>query len=310
VKQDTASATARMIAAAVFLAAHDRSLAALVPPTAAEWSARFLAHAPKGPLLMQSIRPALGRRAWTALEHVVQPGMIRHWLARKIWIETRVRAAIDAGATRLVVVAGGLDTLGVRLALEHPSLRVTEIDHPATQSIKRAALGSNAPMRLEPCDLVHEPLCIDDDGDADGLPKDEAVGDRNGDGPSTIVLLEGLLMYLDDRQVRALLGRILDCRASRLRMLASVMVSRPDGSIGFEPRRPMVDWWLRMMREPFRSSLRAGDADAFFSSIANDRHHWRVTAHADATALERLGGGKPIARGEEVFECERVKIAG
>jgi len=305
VKQNTASATARMIAAAVFLAARDRALAALVPPTADEWSERFLAHAPKGPLLMRSIRPALGHRSWSALERVVQPGMIRHWLARKIWIETRVRAAIDAGATRLVIVAGGLDTLGVRLALECPSLRVTEIDHPATQSIKRSALGANAPIRLKPCDLVHEPLCLDDDGDADGVPNDEAVGDPNGSGPSTIVLLEGLLMYLDDEQVRALLRSILESRSSRLRMLASFMVSRLNGSIGFEPRRPMVDWWLRSMREPFRSSLDPEVAGAFFASIANDRHHWQITAQADATVLEMLGRGTPIARGEVVFECER-----
>jgi O-methyltransferase involved in polyketide biosynthesis len=51
---------------------------------------------------------------------VTHPGIVRHWMLRKRWIESRVRARIAAGASQVVVLGAGLDTLGVRLASELP----------------------------------------------------------------------------------------------------------------------------------------------------------------------------------------------
>ena len=61
-------------------------------------------------------------------------------MLRKRWIESRVRAKIAAGASQVVVLGAGLDTLGVRLASERPDLRVVEIDHPATLAVKRSVV--------------------------------------------------------------------------------------------------------------------------------------------------------------------------
>lgn len=289
-REHSASATARAIAAATVLAARDPSLAPLVPSTAASWSERFLMHAPGGRLLLRSIGTGIGRWAWRALEGVVQPGIVRHWLARKRWIESRVRSAIETGTSRVVILAAGLDTLGVRCAAAYPAMQVIEVDHPATQAVKRRALGADSRVRLLPCDLAREGL-------PDALLEDEAP---------TIVLIEGVLMYLDEAAVRSLLVGMLDLTASRLGMIASFMIASAGRPIAFEPRRPVVDWWLALVREPFRSALRPDQAGEFLGSLANHRHRWRLTAHADAATLRALGGEGRMARGEEVFACERA----
>ena len=74
-------------------------------------------------------------------------------MMRKRWIESRVRAAIADGASQLVVLGAGFDTLGVRLAVERPDFRVVEIDHPATLAVKRSVvemrLGCGGPVMVE-----------------------------------------------------------------------------------------------------------------------------------------------------------------
>ena len=54
------------------------------------------------------------------MERATHPGIVRHWMLRKKWIELRVRAAIADGADQVVVLGAGFDTLGVRMAVERP----------------------------------------------------------------------------------------------------------------------------------------------------------------------------------------------
>jgi O-methyltransferase involved in polyketide biosynthesis len=46
-------------------------------------------------------------------------------------------------------------------------MQVIEVDHPATQAVKRRALGADSRVRLLPCDLAREGL-------PDALLEDEA----------------------------------------------------------------------------------------------------------------------------------------
>jgi methyltransferase (TIGR00027 family) len=220
---------------------------------------------------------------------------------RKRWIESRVRAAIAEGASQLVVLGAGLDTLGVRLAMEFPEIRVIEIDHPATMSVKRSVvemrLGRDGPVMVER-DFVR------DDWNQFVLSTGAIDHKRR-----TIFLAEGLLMYLPEARVRLLLGAVANLTERASRLLFSFMVQREGAEIGFEPRSAMVSCWLAMKGEPFLWSLDPARAVAFARELG-----WAVTEHADSVVLGGLatsaGGNHVIARGEEVIEAVAIDSRG
>ncbi|TMH30125.1 MAG: class I SAM-dependent methyltransferase [Betaproteobacteria bacterium] len=135
-RADRPSSTAALIAAATVFLSRDRALARFVPAGAAEICARCLT----APQLLSTRR---GLR-WLALaaERATIPGLLLHFMLRKRWIEQAVRGAIARGARRVVVVGAGYDTLAARLAPEFPGVRFIEVDHPATQAVKRVAVPS------------------------------------------------------------------------------------------------------------------------------------------------------------------------
>src|SRR5581483_3816821 len=81
--------------------------------------------------------------SWTAFVAVV-----RHWpfqgkpwslaraglAARFLWLDARVRDALDAGITQLAVVGAGYDSRAWRFSAA--GVRFFEVDHPATQRDK------------------------------------------------------------------------------------------------------------------------------------------------------------------------------
>ncbi len=297
-KAGQASATARLIAAATVLCAHDPAAADLVPPGAASWCEAFLSTSPADRWLRASARPAATRAAWRLLERATHPGIVRHWMLRKRWIESRVRGAIAAGPLQVVVLGAGLDTLGVRLASERPDIRVVEIDHPATLAVKRSVVE----RKLAGCG----PILAEAD-----LSRDDAMGSLLPAGVidrslRTVFLAEGLLMYLPEPRVRSLLRELATATDAGSWLVFSFMVEREGGAIGFEPRSALVSWWLSMKDEPFRWSLAPARAEVFARELG-----WVVTAHADSNALAGLDtsavASRASATGEEVIEATRLE---
>jgi len=300
-KAGQASATARLIAAATVLCSYDQSAADLVSPGAAGWCEEFLSTSRADRWLRASARPAATRAAWRLLEGATHPGIVRHWMLRKRWIESRVRALVAAGASQVVALGAGLDTLGVRLASERPDLRVVEIDHPATLAVKRSVvermLASGGPILAE-ADLSRD--------DATGSLLPAGVIDRS---LSSVFIAEGLLMYLPEARVRSLLRELATATDPASWVVFSFMVERQDGAIGFEPRSAMVSWWLSMKDEPFCWSLDSARAELFAWELG-----WSVTAHADSTVLAGLDtstvGYRAIVTGEEVVEATTTESRG
>jgi methyltransferase (TIGR00027 family) len=300
-KAGKASATARVIAAATVMCAHDATTSDLVAPGAARWCEEFLSMSKADRWLQASGKSAACRGAWRLLERSTHPGIVRHWMMRKRWIELRVRAAIAGGASQLVVLGAGFDTLGVRLAVERPDFRVVEIDHPATLAVKRSVVerirGCSRPVMAE-SDFARN------DENQSVLPP--GAIDR---GRRTVFVAEGLLMYLPEARVRSLLGELATATEQASQLVFSFMVERESGEIGFEPRSAMVSFWLAMKGEPFRWSLNSARAVAFAQELG-----WEVTAHADSVLLSGLAGiadgDRVIARGEEVIEAITIDSSG
>ncbi len=89
----------------------------------------------------------LGTEIEVALDHAgahpMGPRMRWFIAARSRIAEDALTIAVSAGATQLVVLGAGLDTLAYRTPLAR-RLRIFEVDHPATQAWKREMLAAAA----------------------------------------------------------------------------------------------------------------------------------------------------------------------
>lgn len=164
--------------------------------------------------------PGLLRNLWLqSQERVWAPGSTVHLALRKRFVETEVRRALAAGAKQLVVLGAGLDPLATRIAADVPGTTCIEVDHPASQAVKRVALEADATRGSEgepedgcvapgsgwrvpalvPVDFMRESLA---DALLSGVASAGSAAFRR-DVP-TVFVAEGLLMYLDAARVDAL----------------------------------------------------------------------------------------------------------
>lgn len=257
----------------------------------------FLARA--SPVIAACVR-FVSRPAWRWLPRLAQrlagPGLPLHFIVRKRFIEDNVRAALAAGTTQVVVLGAGFDTLACRLHTAHPAVSFFEIDHPATQSIKREALGRcDANLRVVPADFTHQTL-------------QQALARCSGfrrDLP-TVFVIEGVLMYLTAAEVDVLFAAL--PHSPRERVIFSVMETMPDGRSGFHNATFFTDRVLRLWREPFRSSFPRSAIQPFVA-----RHGYALTLVADEAFLrarclpESLRHATASARGELVCVADTLR---
>lgn len=193
-----------------------------------------------------------------ALEAAFVPGMAWHYLFRKAWIEAEARCALARGARQLLVLGAGFDTLAFRLARAYPDLAAVEVDRPATQARKRAVLDGEgevpANLHLVPADLGTRGLDVVLDG----------CGALAPDVP-TVVVSEGVLMYLREAEVEALLRAL----HASFRVDLTVLV----GAIA----TPDAEGGLR---------LRAADR---LLGASGERTHWACPRDRMASFLGPLG---------------------
>ena len=89
------------------------------------------------------------------------PGQFEAFAHRKAFCEHQVRDSIAKGATQVLVLGAGYDTLGWRLAPEFSEVNFFEIDHPATARLKARgieAMGQRKNLSLIPEDLSERKL--------------------------------------------------------------------------------------------------------------------------------------------------------
>jgi methyltransferase (TIGR00027 family) len=98
-------------------------------------------------------------------QHKVARDFRAFMAARSRYVEDRLAEAVSNGVTQYVVLGAGLDTFAYRNPF--PSLRVFEVDFPATQEWKRAMLAEAA-IAL-PAGLTFVPLDFEHKALAEGL---------------------------------------------------------------------------------------------------------------------------------------------
>ena len=129
----------------------------------------------------------------------ILPGQFEAFGHRKAFCERQVRQGIHSGATQVLVLGAGYDTLGWRLAPEFPDITFFEIDHPATAALK--AKGVQA-MGLR--DNHH--LLAEDLGQRNLVDVLSSNSHWNRNAP-TVFIAEGLVMYLEPSAVKDLFAR-------------------------------------------------------------------------------------------------------
>ncbi len=212
------------------------------------------------------LRLAIGR--W--LMSRIFPGVHGAIVARVRFIDEYLAACLDQGLEQLVILGAGYDTRAYRFkALENKAI-VFEVDHPATQQVKREKLrlifnGSPQHVVFVPMDLEADPLS-------------EKLFENGYDHrKKTLFILEGLIMYLTPKVVDGILnfiathtGRgsavVFDC------LPASVI----DGTHQARESRAMYRY-ARRKGEPFTFGLNPEELKAFLEA-RNFNHIHQVNA--------------------------------
>ncbi len=180
---------------------------------------------------MQHAKDTLAKRmiGWLSPELMIRvmdtiyiPGMTEHYLFRKCWIEGHLTDAIINGAQQVIVLGAGLDTLALRAAKKHDAVPFFEIDLPITQNTKIHILqqiGYAVPdnCHFKAADLGKTVL------DAVLLPDYHFRPDA-----STVIILEGVLMYLTEAEVKSLFLDIRRLFTGQLYIFYGA-ISAPDG---------------------------------------------------------------------------------
>ena len=187
---------------------------------------------------------------------------------RKSFIEQQVREFLQRNKSanpQVLILAAGYDTLSLRLAqnAEHRDVNFWEVDHPATGSFKERIWRhkkSKGPLRLignKPANLFSG--CVDLTKKNSLVEMLRAQKDNYSVANPTIVVMEGLLMYLNKEQVHSVFDEISKAvgpgSVATFDMLATKYdvnhQQHPD--VGFIT--PLVDFFLKIKGEPWLLGL-------------------------------------------------------
>ena len=286
-RADRPSRTALQVAQAVAYLAADARVGALLPPGLAATNERLLlASGLISPRRLHSFtRPGFRRlRDW--LDSLGAHGQLLHVGLRKRLVYDLAAAAIAAGCRQLLVVGGGLDTLAWRLATEHAGVSCFEIDHPASQARKRAALVALGPLppnlHLVPVDLA-----------AGGLAGALAAPSWDS-GARTFAVAEAVLMYLPREAVERTFRELHAASGAGSELLFSYLRRDARGGLLLGKRPRLAALALAMGGEPLRWAVGEGELAAVLAAAG-----WSLAVEAfdlRARYVEPAGlGDRPLA---------------
>jgi methyltransferase (TIGR00027 family) len=204
----------------------------------------------------------------------MMPGQFEAFAHRKAFCERQVRAGIAAGASQVLVLGAGYDTIGWRLAPEFAEVQFFEIDQPATARLKARgieAMGTRPNLHLIAEDLGKRKL-ID-------VLRNNAAWKQTA---ATVIVAEGLLMYLPPDAVGALFDQCAAFSGAGSRIAFSFIGTRSDGRPDAGPWTRLVLWILKVSGEPWLWSVRPEELGQFASS-----HGWAIAPNLDLSSARR-----------------------
>jgi methyltransferase (TIGR00027 family) len=183
------------------------------------------------------------------------PGLGNSIRARVRYFDDFVKAAIGEGLEQLVILGAGYDTRAYRIEGLN-KIRVFEVDHPLTQSIKigkiKKIFGSL------PEHVVYVPVDFESDDLGQKLLEKGYDNSRR-----TLFVMEGLVMYIPPKSVDETLSFILNNSAKGSAVLFDYFLqSVVDGTC--ETGKNMRDF-AAQQGEPFLFGIEEGTVEAFLA---------------------------------------------
>lgn len=249
------------------------------------------------PLAREMLGPAAARwlrRGEAALARMAPDGRDRMFAAlsvitlRVATIDAQVRLAVAAGARQLVILGAGFDTRAHRMD-ELAPVRVFEVDHPATQRVKRTRA---APLPERAAELRYVPV----DFARDALGEALAAAGHDPDAP-TVWVWEGVVMYLRDEALRSTLAAVRGRSGPGSTLILHYHAPDPPGVIS--AARHALFWALGEAHVGLRSA----------ATIRAELERAGLTVVEDTDAAEqaaRLGAPFPVGPRERT---SRVAVA-
>lgn len=213
-------------------------------------AARFLSRRLRAVTLAARLSPL--RRLLVAYIDRRWPGPRLSGVVRTHVIDDLVRGAIRGGCAQLVLLGAGYDTRATRLP-EAASVPVFEVDHPATQARKRAALGTTpANVRYVPVDFEHDSLL------------EALTGAGLDPARRSCVVWEGVFSYLSADAIDLTLAALVRACAPGSVVVLTYIDQRALDESGSQPKAWMTA--VRDVAEPFRTGLHPEHAASFFAA--------------------------------------------
>ncbi len=215
-----------------------------------------------GPRLMELSKQQWMIRIYQLQDRLLIPGQFEGFGHRKIFVQEQVEAAIKKGASQVLIVGAGFDTLCLRLAPQHPGVQFFEVDHPATSASKAQGIeleGKPPNLTQIAADLGERPLSV---------VLSEAISWQPS--VASVFVAEGVFQYLTDEQVRELLGEAASCSAAGSRFVFTHSIP------GLGRVLPIL---TGMVGERWKSGVRSEDLPAYIEGTA-----WKIVSSPDTDA--------------------------
>ena len=257
-RKDRPSKTARKVALNVLTLGAKPGMDSVLPPGIVESTARLLvASGAVSATVARWARSPRMVRVYEAFDWMM-PGQFEAFAHRKAFCERQVREGIGAGATQVLVLGAGYDTLGWRLAPEFAGVGFFEVDHLATACLKAkgiAQMGQRDNLHLISEDLGQRKL-------VDVLAANEAWDST----AQTVIVAEGLVMYLPPEAVRDLFVQCAAISGRGSRMAFTYIGSGADGRPDVGRWTGLVLWLLKVSGEPWLWSIRPEELGGFLEA--------------------------------------------
>jgi methyltransferase (TIGR00027 family) len=283
VRKDKPSRTAYKVALNVVTLGAKSGMSRFLPPGSVQATEKLLVAS--GAAEARTVRWSRSRRMVSVYEAFdwMLPGQFEAFAHRKAFCERQVRDGIGAGATQVLVLGAGYDTTGWRLAPDFLGVDFFEIDHPATARLK--AKGIDAMGQRDNLFLIAEDLGKRQLGDV--LKTHESWNQST----RSVIIAEGLLMYLHPEAVRSLFCQCAAVTGAGSRIAFSYMPAGADGRPGAGRWTGVLLWLQKRVGEPWIWSIRPEELGPFLKktgwtnapALAGAPHKHGVEFYAVAT---------------------------
>lgn len=248
---NTISSTARLIAKATILNAHDTHTKHLVTREAGRLSQVLLNGSTWIDRNFTSLVKVPGfSTVLFALERFIKPGLCAHYALRKRYIENLLCERLERDEYRQVVIFGcGFDTFVLRQHHRYPTVQFFEIDTPALIAQKRSALSETGSDIQD----VNVHLFATDSRESIGALLGRLPGFKTT--CPTLLVIEGVLMYLQQDEVTRLFRDVV-ALGENTEVIFTFL--QPLGAYAREERplaEKLADVWLSRKGEPYRWSV-------------------------------------------------------